>query len=256
MPARTAFGDLREPIPQLVSDLTRGRIGALSKCHLDPDIDPSALPMRHPDWRGAFGQLAQAQQHLANQKVEAGDLFLFWGLFREVERRNGRWSYVGRPIHAVFGWLQMEQIWSQAAAKPVLDDHPWLVDHPHAQDGWGRNNTIYIARRNLALGSVIDLPGFGVLQRPLVLTAADATSPSLWSVPGWLHPAVGGAGLTYHPPDRWLDDLRLRSAARGQEFVAAVTGRPDAIAWARAVIEQGLMKPCRRASVASDDVFV
>jgi hypothetical protein len=148
--------------------------------------------------------------------------------------------YCGRPVQAIFGWLQVGSIWTQAAKKHVLEDYPWLADHPHAEQGWAENNTIYVARATLSLGTSTHLPGSGTFGIPFTLTAIDAQSPSLWTVPEWLHPKLTGTGMTYHPEHRWLDNLQVRSAARGQEFVADVAERPEAISWAKGVIEQCL----------------
>jgi putative DNA base modification enzyme with NMAD domain len=230
----TAFGDLRDPVPQMVADLSGARLGPASKCHLDPDLDEGALPNRRPGWRGALGQVAAAQAHLANQRVGTGDVFLFCGLFRPVEQRQGRWRYAGPPIHAVFGWLQVGETVSHPGGGP-LPGRDWLDRHPHAHEGWDHMNIIYLGTESLALPHGTDLPGFGVFRTAFRLTAPDAPSPSLWRVPEWLH-ADGGAGMTYHPPHRWLDAGKVRSAARGQEFVADTSSRPDAAAWLADVI--------------------
>jgi hypothetical protein len=55
--------------------------------------------------------------------------------------------------------------------------------------------------------------------------------PSIWVAPRWLDVKGGGVGMTYHPEGRWLSGGRLQSAARGQEFVADVSTRSDAIKW-------------------------
>ena len=218
-----------------MADLTKGRITAEHLCHLDPDLAASSLPNRSANWRGSLGQVAQSQKHLENQGVGSGDLFIFWGLFRSVERRDGRWHYTGRSLHAAFGWLQIEEVLKYPGSGSVVN-HPWLSDHPHAQDGWGVDNTIYIASHTLN-GLGIDAPGYGMFQRAMKLTSPDATSPSRWQVPPWLHPASGGTGMTYHPPPRWQPDGGLHSAARGQEFVADIGKRADARAWVADLIE-------------------
>lgn len=43
--------------------------------------------------------------------------------------------------------------------------------------------------------------------------------------------------MTYHPAERWNPDDTLRSAARGQEFVADIGERQDAIDWLLQVLE-------------------
>jgi hypothetical protein len=145
------FADLRPPIPELVQHLTRGKLGPERPCHLDPDFDAAAVAHRPPGWRGALGQVAAARAHLANQHVGSGDLFLFWGLFRPVDRVDGRWRYVGRPVHAIFGWLQVADVRENPGGGRI-PDCPWLDGHPHTQRGWGTGNTIFLARQQLTCG--------------------------------------------------------------------------------------------------------
>jgi hypothetical protein len=95
MPTPTRFGDLNSgAYGKLIYDLTRGQVTAEHRCHLDPDISADSLP-RKSGWRGSLGQVSAAQRHLANQRIQPGDLFIFWGLFRPVEY-DGRWKFVGR----------------------------------------------------------------------------------------------------------------------------------------------------------------
>src|SRR5690349_7188978 len=99
MPTATRFRDLNGPYAELVTDLTRGRYTGEDWCHADPDVDENILA-RKPGWRVALGQVSSAQGHLANQGVGIGDVFIFWGLFREVER-DSRWRYTGLPGHRI-----------------------------------------------------------------------------------------------------------------------------------------------------------
>ena len=101
-------------IGKVVKDLTRrrkpkNRIGPKSRAHLDPDIKPSAYSPRKKGWRPLFGQSGAAQRHLYNQNVQVGDLFLFFGLFQEVEKTSGRWCFVrdAPQQHILWGWLQI-----------------------------------------------------------------------------------------------------------------------------------------------------
>lgn len=231
MPTAHRYEDLLGTIGELVQDLTNGRVAASMPCHLDPDVDPSMLP-RLPNWRGALGQIGAAQAHLSNNKIAPGDLFLFWGLFRPAERQE-RWTFKGSREHRLFGWLQVGEIVHLGAdGSHALSGRPWLRDHPHVRDGWGQSNTLYLASERVALGGEdLGLPGWGMFPHGLRLTAPGSSGPSLWMVPDWLNPARGGVGMTYHPSERWGDNGTLRSAARGQEFIAKIGGRPDARAW-------------------------
>jgi hypothetical protein len=233
MPTPTRFRDLPNGISELVADLTRGRVAADRPCHLDPDIDASSL-VRLPGWRGALGQVSAAQSHLSNNGVDRGDVFLFWGLYRPVVRgRGGGWTYAGTAEHRLFGWLQVDEVLAVGEdPSSALRGYPWLSSHPHLATGWPANNTVYVARERLALpGRALSLPGFGVLSRGCRLTAPSLAQPSLWAVPPWLDPLRGGTGLTYHPAGRWNPNGTLRSAARGQEFVADIGEGRDALDW-------------------------
>ena len=239
-PSPTTYGDLSNGLADLVTDLTRGRITAERTCHLDPDLDPTSLP-RLPGWRGALGQVSTAQTHLANNLIAPGDLFLFWGLFRDARRNAaGRWQFTGNAEHRIFGWLQIDEILTVGEdPQPALTRYPWLASHPHLATGWSGNNTVYLARDRLALPGIgTGLPGFGLLKNGLRLTAPASHQPSTWKTPTWLNPLNGGTGLTYHPDKRWNVDDTLRSAARGQEFIADLGDRTDALTWLGSLFNQ------------------
>ncbi|MDE0349196.1 MAG: hypothetical protein OXM56_05770 [Gammaproteobacteria bacterium] len=237
-PSGCRYGDLASPIPGIVERLGKG-MSRRRLCHLDPDIDASVLRAPRPrGWRGSLGQVGAAQSHLAAQGVGRGDLFVFWGLFRKVERVSRAWRFAGRPEHRIFGWLQVDAVlavgeeWQEA-----LRRLPWLEGHPHLHAGWGASNTVYVASDALRLdGSDSGLAGFGRLRRGRRLSTADSRGVSTWNVPAWLDPSRGGTGMTYHPPARWLGDGTLRAAPRGQEFVAHVGTRRDALEWLETLI--------------------
>jgi hypothetical protein len=239
MPTPTRFGDVRGPYGRLVRDLTGGRLTPDDWCHLDPDINPGNLP-RPAGWRGALGQAGAAQGHLANQGVQAGDLFLFWGLFQPVVD-DGRWRFVGTAEHRIWGWLQIWEIVDLGVdGSHAVAERPWLRDHPHARAGWFAQNVLYIASEELRLPSRrLALPGAGVLRTGHRLTDVGAT-PSRWRVPDWLNPRRGGSGMTFHPFERWGEDGTVRSAPRGQEFVARP--RDDGIAgeWLTELLDETL----------------
>jgi hypothetical protein len=237
MPTSTRYRDLVGLYGDLVADLTHGRLNGDSRCHADPDIDEGVMD-RQPGWRGALGQVAAAQGHLAKQDVQTGDLFIFWGLFREVVH-DARWKFVGLPEHRIWGWLQIGEIIQLGAdGSHALRERPWLSDHPHVRPGWGPQNVLYVASDSLSLGGQsLDLAGSGVLARGHRLTA-DNQQPSKWRAPDWLHPLMGGCGMTYHPPERWAPDGTVQSAARGQEFVAAPTAGSGALEWLKAILTE------------------
>ena len=227
---------------QLVQALTGGRLRGRSRAHLDPDLLAVTLP-REPGWRPLFGQCGAAQGHLARQAVGAGDLFLFFGWFRAVERRARRWRYTAAApdLHLLHGWLQIGAVVDLATAPPPS----WARYHPHCHGRRGRGNRLYLAAERLRIdGRDSGLPGAGVFSHfaaPLKLSAGGARR-SLWRLPVAFHPdrrvAADGADrapLSYHErAGRWRRDGEhcwLEAAHRGQEFVLDLRDYADLLPW-------------------------
>ncbi len=223
---------------RMVAALTHGRIPATHRAHLDPDLVAGHLP-RSPEWRPVFGQTGAAQGHLRNQGVCAGDVFLFFGLFREVLYSNDRlvWRPGAPARHVLWGWLQVERIVRVDDRTTRAD---WMAYHPHCHRPVDINNTLYVAGEALQINGTAQqgLPGAGVFPRfspRLALTAANAMRPGLWLLPDWLFPRPDARPLTYHAaPARWQrhsDGILLDVAARGQEFLFHVADHPEAARW-------------------------
>ncbi|MBY6014107.1 hypothetical protein KUV75_04225 [Qipengyuania gaetbuli] len=198
----TTYGDLG--LGDHAHAASRGRYGAQEACHHDP--------MFVEEGRCMFGQVGAAQTHLQNRGVGIGDVFLFFGLFREKG---------GDPHHRIFGFLEIEEIIPLAGGAP-----DWLVErgHPHALAMHGSNDTVYSGHGQVAARA----------SDALRLTVQEGP-PSIWHRPAWLKPG----GLSYHDrPDRWLRGNRLRSVGRGQEFVADIGRRKAPRDWLAAIIEE------------------
>ncbi|WP_372780458.1 hypothetical protein [Litorivivens sp.] len=224
----------------IVSDLTGNKISGHDGAHLDPDVLPESTK-RQVGWRSLFGQFGAAQSHLRNQGVGPGDLFLFFGLFRRSEHKDGRWQWSKTPPkHVLWGWLQIAEVWSAETTR--LPD--WAQSHPHAGREDLAGNTLYLARRQLKLpGLAHPLPGAGAFPNfkpELQLTAPDARNVSQWRLPRWFYPSQGRPPLSYHQrPERWQQKPRwceLQAAARGQEFVLDSAHYPQANRWVRQLI--------------------
>ena len=223
----------------LVSDLTKGRVPADYLAHLDPDLNPDSLK-RHPDWRPILGQTGPAQGHLRNNGVKSGDLFLFFGLFREVDCIAGtwRWKNESSPCHVLWGWLQVAEV-------VTVDDcdrskFKWAEYHPHFHRGTEKNNTVYFARRQLKLHGADTklLPGAGTFasfSERLQFTAPGAATPRLWALPRWFYPRGARYPLTYHErAGRWRrtpGGTELNSVGRGQEFILDADQFPEVAEW-------------------------
>ena len=84
-------------------------------CHVDPDIRKNRVSATD-DWSPAFGQIGAAQGLLANAGVEVGDIFLFFGWFRHVEKTEKGYRYVRRKgddfyahadMNIIYGYMQV-----------------------------------------------------------------------------------------------------------------------------------------------------
>ena len=81
-------------------------------CHLDPDIY-GVLKNTHAGWKPAFGQYEIPAKHLDGQGVDVGDVFLFYGMFRQTEKLpDGTLHFVkGAPIqHIIYGYMVVSEI--------------------------------------------------------------------------------------------------------------------------------------------------
>ncbi len=198
-PSGTTYDDLG--LGEVVVQATKGRLNGGSYCHHDPMFEAG---------RCAFGQTGAAQSHLSNNGVGVGDVFLFFGLFGNLDRSDRH--------HRFFGYLEVEEVIAPGSGP----DREHLLRgftrrHPHTIGDWHPNNTIYVGR------------GLTAVAAGLALRLSSADGPaSRWNVPPWLR----RAGLTYHAkPERWGRDNTLQAVARGQEFVSDVSGVAGAIPW-------------------------
>lgn len=240
-PARpVTFADIggSPNVGALVEDLTRRfarPVKATDLVHLDPDLRKEALS-REPGWRPLFGQSHAAQRHLERNCVGIGDIFLFFGWFREVEQRDGRFSFKrGAPdLHVFFGWLEVGKVWRLTERSISIPG--WALTHPHTTPNYGPSNTIYVAGGSEAKPFAGTFP---TLSQQLVLTCPES-SRSRWRLPKWFHHSEGRSCLSYHSsPTRWQldnDYAYLQSVPRGQEFVLNADDYSEAEAWARRLI--------------------
>ncbi len=229
------------PVGRIVMNLTRGKQKPHYGAHLDPDLLSSSYP-RISGWRPLFGQTDSAQSTLAGHGVGAGDLFLFFGWFRNIEEYAGEFRFVkGAPdLHVLWGWLQVDHVLTVATGHMPA----WAADHPHvASPDHGTRNTLYISRDTLVIdGASTRLPGAGLFKtydERLRLTKAGANR-SVWSLPSWFAPTDGRLPLGYHSDvARWSRDgdrTELRSVGRGQEFVLDTRQYPESPGWVRDLI--------------------
>jgi hypothetical protein len=241
--APTRYADISpfhcSSIAQIVEDLTRGRVRRSDGAHLDPDLRRNAIA-RAAGWRPIFGQAAAAQSHLARRQVGHGDLFLFFGCFRQAEKVGATFRFVrdAPKLHVIFGWLQVGRV--SPATNKVATEAPWARRHPHlAAPERYKNNMLYFASDRLSsIGLRTKGAGtFDRISRELILTDGGSNC-SMWRLPRWFSPN-GRPALSYHSKlARWTDcdnSMRLQSVGRGQEFVLDADEYPEARDWVRAI---------------------
>jgi hypothetical protein len=235
---------------KLVSDLTRHkkrdeRLLSGDAAHLDPDLRHSSYP-RAPGWKPIFGQDGAAESHLQRQGVGEGDIFLFFGWFRQTELVDGHYRCVrdAPDCHYIFGWLQIER---RIPVSNRSELPSWALYHPHCSREQHNNlDSLYVSTDRLRLpGLDSDLPGGGVFtgaHNNLRLTCPGSLR-STWQLPGWFYPQDRNPTLSYHTKTaRWSRQghhTLLSTVGRGQEFVLDCDGYPEALGWAAGILRNG-----------------
>ena len=209
--SHTTYADLG--LGALVERVTGSRLTGASLCHCDPMFEAG---------RCAFGQIGAAQSHLANNGVSAGDVFLFFGLFSNLDGSDRH--------HRIFGYLRVEErLCLGADPAPSAQPDGFGIRHPHTIGRWPRNNCLYVGA---GAGAGVGVTAAGASDE---LRLSWPGGPvSRWRVPRWLR----RTGLTYHGrADRWEGEETLRTVGRGQEFVADISHQDEARAWVEDVID-------------------
>ena len=180
-------------------------------CHLDPDLRED-IYVRSTLWQPLFGQADTAQIHLASQGVSKGDLFLFFGTFRQTEEISGKLQYKrnSKDVHIMFGYMQIGTIYNDSSVFPKE-----ITYHPHATPLFTerKNNCIYAATNELSLIPSKKGAGCFEFDKKLILTK-EGYSKSRWALPDFFKTI----DISYHTKDSFKDEY-FQSAAKGQEFV-------------------------------------
>lgn len=130
-------------------------------CHLDPDIRPEAHQNLPQNWIAGFGQINQSQSYLRNQNVGIGDLFLFFGWFKQTEGNlhDGSLRYVkdAPEQHILYGYLQVGELISEE--NTLKEKYSW---HPHAlaERAKQQTNMLYLSTEKLTFDQTKS--GYGV----------------------------------------------------------------------------------------------
>ena len=204
--SRTTYGDLE--LGAHAEKASRAKLGAADLCHHDP--------MFMPDDTAILGQCGSAQGHLAKQGVQAGDVFLFFGLFEGD----------GQPRHhRIFGYLRIEEIVPLADAPEETRARFLAVNHPHALGMHAGNDTLYVGAGGTARHA----------SSMLRLTAEEGPV-GLWQRPRWLRRGE----ITYFADKdaNWPAPDRMYRVGNGQEFVADIGRRQAPREWLKTILAE------------------
>ncbi len=215
---------------EIIKELNpRTKIEEKYYCHLDPDIRNYNVV---ENWQPLFGQEGASQTHLENQRVESGDIFLFFGWFRHAEFRGGKLRYVRNTsdVHILWGYLQIDAIYRSFDTLPTRFGY-----HPHAKAERfnKKNNSIYTAPNELSLDR--DYRGSGTFNfNPCLVLSKKGFSRSKWQLPEFFKEVK----VSYHSSKSFIKEGYFDSAKIGQEFVVSEDIRVTE--WALSKIREGM----------------
>ena len=203
-------------------------------CHIDPDIRGNNRVNPVSDWKPAFGQINAAQSVLMNAGVEKGDIFLFFGWFRQIEEYRDRYRYCRKKDHDFYGYADLQviygylQIGDILIGKENMKDYPW---HPHSFYS-GNNesaNALYIPAEKLSSNS--DMKGYGTLdyRKDRVLTM-EGRSRGTWIPHPFLMPEH------VYGNRKNSSDTGLYYAGIWQELVVFDVDNPGLLDWVKSII--------------------
>ncbi|WNJ18590.1 hypothetical protein [Pontibacter sp. G13] len=192
--------------------------------HLDPDVFKDSIPNRHPDWKPIFGQHGAAWSHLLKEGVGVGDLFLFFGWFRDAEWEEGRLRFVpdAPDVHVLYGYLEVGEMWDlDQSGAPV-----WAAYHPHIRfrEAYRGGNGLFVGAESSSFWEGKSGAGLWEYDPRRQLTADGARLRSQWMLPACFFDGVH-CKLSYHrkregiPNPQLPGYRRMTAVARGQEFV-------------------------------------
>lgn len=242
------FGDNSIDIGKLISNLTNGRMSINSNIHLDPVLEqPSSWD--YADWLPSLGQTGAAQGHLRKQNIDIGDIFLFFGWFREIEEIDGIWRYKrdAANVHVLYGWMEIGSIHSIVTDREnSINKYSWVKEHPHfinPNHYTSPQNTLYVSSKKSIYRDGCGGGKFKKYSDDLRLTAPDSINRTVWALPEWFYPSEGKKPLTYNTNlQKWSKDgagkAILTSTARGQEFILDTDSYPEAKDWIENIIRK------------------
>ncbi len=208
-PTGDTMYEIMKSLSETIKDGKKEKLTKNTRCHLDPDLYYGAIK-RDKKWRGCFGQVNAAETHLENNGVKEGDLFIFFGWYRNVVKTNSGYEFVkGSDRHMMFGYLQIDKIIHLKDGNLPKE----YQKHPHAYYDNSGNNTIYIAKEVCSFDK--NIKGYGMFKydKELDLTK-EGMSKRNWKLPSFFKKV----NISYHDKASWKNGY-FQSVCKGQEFV-------------------------------------
>jgi hypothetical protein len=248
---RTCFEDLGSedgpPLPKSLCSSSGRPFHLTGQVHLDPDIRPGLRP-KFASMESAkmslYGQDNGSQTHLEKNGVNEGDLFLFFGLFRDATLQDNCACFIrsAKLKHVLWGWLQVGHRYI-LSGRTVPEELQCAGHHPHLDYLDRNNNCIYVGAKNLSFSP--HLNGAGVFEKyndVLCLTSRGEDRCSYWTLPSFF----AEAGMTFHRLDTWCrqgGNISGKSVGRGQEFVINTSGfERETKTWLDKIFKQAKMR--------------
>lgn len=200
-----------------------------SCCHVDPDME-NRYGDSGKDWKPAFGQAGGAQTQLKD--ICAGDIFLFYGWFRQTEYdENGKLKFVRgskEDKHIIWGYMEVgKRITDEQQIKNEYNHHPHSLDKYTSQ-----NNALYIPADKLSLDNT--KKGYGVFNyAPIRQLTKENHNRSEWEIPDCFRDVK----ISHHNNKSYgfIDGKDyFKSACIGQEFILEATD--EIVEWVKEVI--------------------
>ncbi len=213
---KLTFGDLQfsyagDSAHKILNQVTNGLHDENGICHHDP------MEIQHDNGKNlVLGQFGRPDAQLRNGGIDKGDLFLFFGWFRHIDKINGKWQYVtgSREIHIIWSYMEVGSIhrlndMSDVKRKELFKQKSFLNEHPHVQrPNFEDNNSLYVSQQHKM---------FSYDEKRCLTDIKEYKYKSKWRLPkSFNHPS----SYTYIK-DFVLegDDVTMRSPGRGQEFI-------------------------------------
>jgi hypothetical protein len=209
------------PLDQVMQEVG---IRSYSDCHLDPDLERKTVPLRHPEWKAAFGQADMSEKRLKKHNVGVGDLFLFYGWFRAIHMVNGKYTYIRNApdLHIIYGYMEVDEVHDLSDSTVLKLDH--LASHPHVvyRGSYGKDNRIYAGKK----------AGVFHFNKSLVLTQ-DGGTRSCWELPVFFEKEnFGGFAEKEQLPN---GNVRMKFIGRNNQELL-ITSTPEVVAWSEELI--------------------